>query len=291
MLAPLIGTLLCSAALIAKQPTYEVKVERDVVYATADGYWTEAPEGFWQLNPYLFRRQDSRHPLELTLDIYRPADDNPAEARPLLLMMHGGAFLFGNKTETGQVEWCRYFASLGYVAVSIDYRLGFPLDGKDMLRAEKEADEDACSALRYLLTREDLRIDPARLYLAGTSAGAAMALAVAYGPGEFQGRIRAVANLWGFVHDLNMLENACVPILSFQSEKDPVVPYRGGRPMMTAYSYGTWAIHQKASALGIPSQHHPCPEKGHRLHLDKEGNLTPRFYEIRDAMAEFFATY
>lgn len=101
MLAPLIGTLLCSAALIATQPTYEVKVERDVVYATADGYWTEAPEGFWQLNPYLFRRQDSRHPLELTLDIYRPADDNPAEARPLLLMMHGGAFLFGNKTNLG----------------------------------------------------------------------------------------------------------------------------------------------------------------------------------------------
>ena len=116
-------------------------------------------------------------------------------------------------------------------------------------------------------------------------------VAVAYGTDEFQGRVRAVANLWGFVHDLDILENACVPILSFQSEKDPVVPYREGRPIMTAYTYGTWAIHQKAIALGIPSQHHPCPEKGHRLHLDKAGALTPMFYEIRDAMASFFAKY
>lgn len=291
MFIPLIGSLLFSAAFVTAEPAYAVKVERDVVYGTAQGYWTEAPEGFWRLNPYLFKRQNSRHTLDLTMDIYLPADDDSSDARPLLLMMHGGAFLFGSKTETGQVEWCRYFASLGYVAVSIDYRLGFPLDKTDALRAENEAGEDARMALRYLLTREDLRIDSARLYLAGTSAGAAMALAVAYGTDEFQGRVRAVANLWGFVHDLDILENACVPILSFQSEKDPVVPYREGRPIMTAYTYGTWAIHQKATALGIPSQHHPCPEKGHRLHLDKAGALTPMFYEIRDAMASFFAKY
>jgi dienelactone hydrolase len=288
---PVIGSLLGAAALVATEPTYAVKVEPDVVYGTAEGYWTEAPEDFWGLTGRLFRRKNSRHSQDLTLDIYLPADDKPAGPRPLMLMMHGGAYLFGSKTEKGQVEWCRYFASLGYVAVSINYRLGFSLEKEAVLHAEKDATEDACMALRYLLGREDLRIDPGYIYLAGTSAGAATALAVAYGSNEFRGQIRAIANLWGFVHDLDILKNASVPILSFQSEKDPVVPYREGRPMMSPYSYGTLSIHQKAVSLGIPSEHHPCPEKGHRLHLDKEMELTPLFYEIRDAMVRFFAKY
>ena len=117
MFIPLIGSLLCSAALVTVEPSYAVKVERDVVYGTVQGYWTEAPEGFWRLNPYLFKRQDSRHTLDLTMDIYLPADDDSSDVRPLLLMMHGGAFLFGSKTETGQLRW--YTASIAVGAVLV----------------------------------------------------------------------------------------------------------------------------------------------------------------------------
>ena len=53
--------------------------------------------------------------------------------------------------------------------------------------------------------------------------------------------------------------------------------------------YGTRAVHEKALSLGLRAEHHPCPEKRHRLHLDRDGNYTSRFYEIRDAMAAFFA--
>ena len=54
-------------------------------------------------------------------------------------------------------------------------------------------------------------------------------------------------------------------------------------------SGGTHVARKLAAELGIPCALHPCPEKRHRLHLDKEGRLTPRYYEIRDAMAAFFA--
>ena len=151
-------------------------------------------------------------------------------------------------------------------------------------------------------------MNPDSVFLAGTSAGAAISLALAYGTAGTERaagtaseapavsplpcRIRAIGNLWGYVHDLGVLENARVPIISFQSERDPMVPYREGYSLgartLTEKAYGTRLIHEKAVSLGIPAEHHPCPEKQHRLHLDNKGNLTPRFYEIRDSLERFF---
>lgn len=299
-------SLLVAMALPFTTPAYEVTVERDVPYATAMGYWTHAPVGDKKaLGKLLLHTLDPK-PVTLEMDIYTPVGDDTAE-RPLLLMMHGGSFLFGNKEEPGQTGWCQYFASLGYVAVSINYRLGFHARKKEFREAELRALEDADAALEYLLGREDLRIDPERVFAAGTSAGAITALNLAfrlYGdkpmekvsprlPAGFH--IRAVANLWGSVHDLSVLENAQAPILSFQSTADPVMPYDRGYPVGWAGKlfsdpmYGTHAVHEKALELGLRAEHHPCPEPRHRLHLDDALEYTQRFYEIRDAMVMFFA--
>lgn len=299
-------SLLVAMALPFTTPAYEVTVERDVPYATAMGYWTHAPVGDKKaLGKLLLHTLDPK-PVTLEMDIYKPVGDDTAE-RPLLLMMHGGSFLFGNKEEPGQTGWCQYFASLGYVAVSINYRLGFHARKKEFREAELRALEDADAALEYLLGREDLRIDPERVFAAGTSAGAITALNLAfrlYGdkpmekvsprlPAGFH--IRAVANLWGSVHDLSVLENAQAPILSFQSTADPVMPYDRGYPVGWAGKlfsdpmYGTHAVHEKALELGLRAEHHPCPEPRHRLHLDDALEYTQRFYEIRDAMVMFFA--
>lgn len=299
-------SLLVAMALPFTTPAYEVTVERDVPYATAMGYWTHAPVGDKKaLGKLLLHTLDPK-PVTLEMDIYTPVGDDTAE-RPLLLMMHGGSFLFGNKEEPGQTGWCQYFASLGYVAVSINYRLGFHARKKEFREAELRALEDADAALEYLLGREDLRIDPECVFAAGTSAGAITALNLAfrlYGdkpmekvsprlPAGFH--IRAVANLWGSVHDLSVLENAQAPILSFQSTADPVMPYDRGYPVGWAGKlfsdpmYGTHAVHEKALELGLRAEHHPCPEPRHRLHLDDALEYTQRFYEIRDAMVMFFA--
>ena len=299
-------SLLVAMALPFTTPAYEVTVERDVPYATAMGYWTHAPVGDKKaLGKLLLHTLDPK-PVTLEMDIYTPAGDDTAEM-PLLLMMHGGSFLFGNKEEPGQTGWCQYFASLGYVAVSINYRLGFHARKKEFREAELRALEDADAALEYLLGREDLRIDRNRVFAAGTSAGAMTALNLAfrlYGdrpmeevsprlPAGFH--IRAVANLWGSVHDLSVLENARAPILSFQSTADPVMPYDRGYPVGWAGKlfsdpmYGTHAVHEKALELGLRAEHHPCPEPRHRLHLDDALEYTQRFYEIRDAMVMFFA--
>ena len=288
-------------------PAYDVTVEQDVPYATAVGYWSHAPVGDKKATGRLLLHSGRRKPLTLEMDIYTPVGDDSDAKRPLLLMMHGGSFFIGHKDEPGQAGWCRYFASLGYVAVSIDYRLGYHASRNEFREAELRALEDADAALDFLLRREDLRIDKDRIFVAGTSAGAITALNLAFGlygdkpmdrvkplrDKDF--RIRAVANLWGAVHDLSILENASVAILSFQSEKDPMVPYDYGYPMgktgrlISDPMYGTHAIYEKALEIGLRAEHHACPEARHRLHLDDEMKETPRFYEIRDAMVKFFA--
>ena len=291
-------------ALPYSKPAYQVEVREDVVYARAEGYWSAAPER----KPFpvgrMLKESLSRRPLDLKMDIYLPAGDRSA-SRPLLLMMHGGAYWIGNKGEKGQTAWCRHFASLGYVAVSIDYRLGFRPSKAAILQAEWDAVEDADHALAFLLGQEELRIDPGRVFVAGTSAGATTALHLAYevygdvppegfrpslGP-DF--KIRAVGDLWGYVRDLGVLENARVPILAFQSEQDPVVPFDRGYPLnarlFSDLVFGTKATLERAQELGIPCRLHACKERRHKLHLDDDWTLGLRFEEIRDALTAFFA--
>ena len=289
------------AVLPFTTPSYEVVVERDVVYAQAEGYWTHAPVGergtVRRLLPQLRRTRT----LDLDMDIYLPKDDGDAP-RPLLLMMHGGSFFIGNKEEKGQAGWCEYFASLGYVAVSINYRLGFLPTSRDLSAAEDRALADADAALDYLLAHPDLRIDPDHIFAAGTSAGAMTALRLAFRRAPGRPRIRAVGNFWGSVHDLSLLGYGDAAILSFQSPDDPVMPYGEGYPFRTKdkglqvpsqwfseVMYGTFAIYTRACELGLRAEHHPCPEPRHRLHIGDDGQYTERFFEIRDRMASFFA--
>ena len=252
---------------------YPVRIERDTVYRRADGYWCHAPSSRPLPVVRLLAKTAKRRPLALAMDIYLP-EGAPDGKRPLLLMLHGGAYLIGNKEEKGQAGWCRHFASLGYVAVSVDYRLGFFPSRSGLARAETDAVSDCAEALNCLLAREDLTLayDP---------------------PGNMPPcRIRAVGNLWGYVRDLDILKNARVPILSFQSVQDPAVPYRKGFLLglrIAGRAYGTMAVHDRAAALGIRAEHHPVPQKGHRLHLDAQDRLTPLFYDIRDALTDFFA--
>ncbi len=136
----------------------------------------------------------------LKLDISVPVDDSiPACGRPLLIAIHGGAFLAGSKNDGGIKSLREDFAQRGYVTAAITYRLGmFPpeneihcniegwdcfnvADTSEWFRALYRGVQDTKGAIRYLINRADeYQIDPQNVFLVGESAGGFIALATAF---------------------------------------------------------------------------------------------------------------
>ncbi|MCU1368606.1 MAG: hypothetical protein JWN39_4245 [Ilumatobacteraceae bacterium] len=142
--------------------TFTVDVQRDITYATAvdvDGN-TEV----------------------LTLDAYTPHGDTSA-ARPVFIYAHGGFFALGDKSEGA--GWGNRLAQRGYVVVSINYRLSstFVTAPVDTDRERDEIDDariDMQTAVRWVRSMAtSLRIDPNKIAVGGSSAGAVTALGVA----------------------------------------------------------------------------------------------------------------
>lgn len=129
----------------------------------------------------------------LLMDIYQPTGDVET-SRPLVIVAHGGSFIGGSRTGTDVVQLCRDLAKLGYVAASIDYRLGmtnFPfssthtVDSTDAGAAVMRAVHDGRAAVRYFRKNAAVggntyKIDPNNIYFAGVSAGGFIALHIAY---------------------------------------------------------------------------------------------------------------
>ena len=134
------------------------------------------------------------------MDIYLPNCDDSLHLsrRPLLIFIHGGAFIAGDKNETNIQFMCKEFAKRGYVTASIDYRLGFisdeiahtcnfpnyncvfATDSAEWYRACYRSIQDGKGALRYLINRHvQYRIDTNNVFLAGESAGSFVALGTA----------------------------------------------------------------------------------------------------------------
>jgi acetyl esterase/lipase len=131
----------------------------------------------------------------LHLDIYEPAGDT-AERRPVILLMHGGFFVFGNHKEDAWGAGPSFgaaFARKGFVAVSMQYRLRpdmglFPdVDLEELEAANLDAYDDSVAGVDWLRDHADeLRIDPRAIVANGPSAGGSMAWNLAWMQGSAQ---------------------------------------------------------------------------------------------------------
>lgn len=103
-------------------------------------------------------------------DLYEPKEDGPFAA---IVFLHGGSWRSGSKREFKRMG--SDLAQQGYVSFSIDYDLraeSFPLSWNE-----------ARAAVRFLREHAtQYRIDPARIVVAGTSAGGELAALVALAP-------------------------------------------------------------------------------------------------------------
>ena len=314
-----------------REPMYKVQEADDIIYGRVLRNGGE----------------DEGDRMDLTMDLYLPEDGGQV-ARPLIVTFPGGAFRDGDKRDTTLVEWCRYFASMGYVAASVDYRQGYRRNVPSTDDAMYKALKDANAAVRFLLKRDSLLVHSERIFAAGADAGGIMALNVAFMREENMPEIvveeedttlvthqallrgfdvRAVANLWGAVPDTAILNNAKIPVISFQSREDPVIPFGAGYPfddggyeeeekeepedmfdwLRSVYEsivsalvpeerhafremYGAGVIHRVLKRNGVSSELNTFKGARHNLFIGEDGLVDyPVYDEIKDRTAAFFA--
>ncbi len=140
----------------------------------------------------------------LKMDVYYPkATLDPLAKRPLIVMIHAGGFYVGNKNH--YKGYCRRLAKRGFVAATIDYRLGwdfglgkhyesYPMsvqrsypfkclgDSASSIKALYRALQDEKAAIRFLVHNADtvINIDTNYIFAGGGSAGAVSALGLQY---------------------------------------------------------------------------------------------------------------
>jgi carboxylesterase type B len=176
--------------------------------------------------------------VDLKLDVYEPDGDAVAE-RPAIVWVHGGGFSGGDRTSGEIVFEATEMAKKGYVGVSIEYRLygpGCSASGGEVggcVQAMADAQHDAQAAVRFLRKEAArYRIDPTRIAIAGTSAGAITALHVganADDPGDsgnpgYSSAVSAAVSLSG-AKLLGSESEGDAAVLMFHGTDDPQVPY------------------------------------------------------------------
>lgn len=120
----------------------------------------------------------------LSLDLYQPPAANRS---PVILQIYGGSWQTGSPSSQ---EWfSHYFAQRGYLVVAIDYRHAPEWKWPEQI-------VDVRSAL-YWVSENSSKFggDPSRIVVVGRSAGAQLAMRLAYQEGP--STIRAVVNFYG----------------------------------------------------------------------------------------------
>ena len=203
---------------------------------------------------------------QLLLDIYQP--DEPCTAyRPYVLLVHGGGFTNGSKTQPGLVDIANAVTARGYVAISINYRLDpedpvpsslyqpiadalvatstspFIMSRQDAIAS---AIEDAVKAIQWIEANDLERcIDTSRFAVTGGSAGAFIHMTLAYGLDEFFISLptpQVVVDLWGGTLFDDTLAFNDPPLMIVHGTADPTV----------SYSDQALRIEQEAIAQSIP---------------------------------------
>ncbi len=248
-----------------QKPLFDKVVVRERIYGSAPGYYASKPIDDARASDYAgillkvamgVTENLFRDDINLSLDLYT-AEGDIFSQRPLLVLIHGGAFVAGDKRDEFPAELARYYARCGFVVASINYRMGYvflPGVYSNLERCMYRGVQDVHAALRFLSAhKEDYNIDPNMVFIGGNSAGGFLSLFTAFmnqhevwpsaggsflkmqndlGRLDASGnkftagfRLRGVINMWGAVHDLSIIDKfEKIPVLSIHGTADKIVP-------------------------------------------------------------------
>jgi hypothetical protein len=276
---------------------------------------------------YSYAKNASGYFQNILMDVYEP-DTDTVGLRPLIILMHGGAYWTGTKDYESQIAMGEEFAKRGFVLSSATYRLEptfvsliFP---DLMIKAVGRGVQDTKELVRYFFNSardsgNPFRIDTSRIFLCGGSAGAFNVMHTVYldpadslkpdwaGPLndiggvfgdydfiDFGSRIFGVVNINGALGDKSYLDNEHLNFLSVHNIWDPEIPFNRGRPYnipTLMYVDGSNILHAKAQQLGIYNPFYIIPDAGHTSYSsDFFGTVTQPFFDSTVwYMKNFFA--
>jgi len=211
----------------------------------------------------------------LLLDIYQPDDSCPAN-RPTVLFIHGGGFIFGDKTSPDIVRLAEAVNGKDMNFVSIQYRLfgdepvlsppfqaiaeeflpSTPVTDLLLLEPAVAATEDTVTALTWMQANADaFCLDTDNLAFWGSSAGSITALQVAYGLNEFgitRPEPKVVIDYWGDLFRDSDIEFRDAPLFILHGNDDDIVPYEGALE-----------LEAQATEVGVPFAFYTVEGGGH----------------------------
>ena len=252
----------------------EVEKTEDVVYGNAPDL------------PFIFLFEWNTQDIDLGMDIYEPIGDTLTN-RPVIIFLHSGSFFAGNNEADDMVDLSIASAKRGYVAVSMEYRLGLNiLSTYSGERAVYRGVQDASAGIRYLREfHEEYNIDPDKIFIWGSSAGSFIGLHLAYSQEDerpestFGGgndpdlgcidcsgntyshysKPNALVSCWGAIGGLDWIDiEDNIPTLMFHGDLDLIVPIGSGFPFTINITlpvvYGSSLIHDRLNEFGIENQ-------------------------------------
>lgn len=228
--------------------------------------------------------------LEFHNQLFLPKDLKPGERRPAVIFVHGGPIrqmLLGYHymdfyhTAYAANQW---LTSLGYVVLSVNYRLGIGY-GKSFRMAPKTGGrgnaeyQDVLAAGKYLQGRPD--VDPNRIGIWGLSYGGVLtAQALARNSDLFAAGVdMAGVHLWGSSLEPNDVSYQSSAISAIDQWKSPVLVWQGDDDRNVQFSQSTGLV-QLLRAHQVPFELIVIPDDTHETLIHRRWLYT--FDRIQD---------
>lgn len=170
------------------------------------------------------------------MDIYYPETSAPDAGFPSVLVIHGGGWFVGDKSDKRQVQMSEVFASNGYMVFNINYTMHKEREHARDHDVLVNALNECRAALSWIRQRQDTFTLNNKIGCIGGSAGGNLSLMLATTAGhpeldseDSDTSVQAVINLYAPVTrpepliPLSYLSDDCPPIITYHGTADTIV--------------------------------------------------------------------